>query len=116
MCIRDRSSTPEKVTKKQFYYEKDNGFLREFKYENLWLDMNGNAESEQRLKRVEKMRKLRKVALGVAAGVLAYEGFRLNGEKNIDALIAVPLVLFTFVIDSSNREEKLLREAALSYH
>jgi len=111
----EQSSTPEKITKKQFYYEKDNGFLREFKYENLRLDFNGDAESEQRLKRVEKMRKFRKVALGVAAGVLAYEGLRLNGEKNIDALIAVPLVLFTFVIDSNNREERLLREAALNY-
>lgn len=111
----ENSITPEKVTKKQFYYEKDNGFLREFKYESLWLDLNGNDESEQILKKVEKMKKIRRIALGVASGVLIYQGLRLNSEKSFDALVTIPLALFTFVINSSNKEERLLRKAALSY-
>jgi len=111
----EQSVSPKKITKKQFYYEKDNGLLRPFTYESLRLDLNGHPESERTLKKVEKMQKIRWIAMGIAGGVLIYEGFRLNAQKKIDAFIAAPLVLCTFVIDSHNREERLLREAALKY-
>lgn len=112
----DNASRPERISKKQFYYEKDQGFLKKINFKNLRTDLHGNKKAGEIFSTIERQRKLRKLALGLAGGILLYEGIRLNNQKNFDALVAIPLVLFTFVIDSSNREDKLLRKAAAVYH